>query len=736
MMRTIVNSIVILLFVVVSVVASVADASVSRDVDRGPSRLSSSPRRALTSMLGSQAGASAPRHREHLSTGISKALVDRVAVDGAVIVTWANMHYYDFAINWLSHLDELGVTNYLIGAMDEELYAALRKIGVNTWLMGSQMIDESAVKKDFGWGSKNFHKMGRDKIRLIHDFTKTGVDVLISDIDVTWMRDPLPFVKRFPDADMLVSTDELRNTTHDQDAQLKFLVKGEGLEAQPCSGTANIGMMWFRSTKASQEITKEWVENLEADDKVWDQAEFNTLIRRGGCGSGNKGDGVGLAYDGKVRIGTLPVALFNNGHTYFVQRLHERVGMKPYAMHATFQYDGTPGKRNRMREANQWLGDRDNAAYFDQKFLSYSPRILKDVDLQAFEARGWPTMDHELEPLLEGDALVKEQLRLVQHQIAQLYEAVAIAKKLGRVVILPPFFCGLDRAWFPHRGKFPGSMLSLPYICPGDHVMAMESNKAFTDEYREYTFLGHPQMPEGEVVAANVRRVEVPPSASFAKTILVPDEYAMCFKKQDDEGKVEASEGDECVPARNAIFKSAQSIALDTPADSLDALKTALASASGVKFLHFDTIIGVTKASQTNPESQMRSGIWCCREGNHEKYTTEAVNLFEKGAVPKLDEGETKTNATQDVGAKKAKGAETEDSSVDDSNDDDAVEEDGIDAATIESGLMKYFHGDKKKVANAMELIHAETPADDNENDDENDDDENDKGQNSDDKGV
>ena len=96
---------------------------------------------------------------------------------------------------------------------------------------------------------------------------------------------------------------------------------------------------------------------------------------------------------------------------------------------------------------------------------------------------------------------------------------------------------------------------------------------------------------------------------------------------------------------------------------------------------------------------------------------------------------QTKTNATQDVGAKKAKGAETEDSSVDDSNDDDAVEEDGIDAATIESGLMKYFHGDKKKVANAMELIHAETSADDNDDENENDD-KNDKGQNSDDKGV
>jgi len=721
----IVNSIVITLLVASPARASSTTTAFDDD-DARPSRLSSSPRRALTSMLGSQAGASTPQHREHLSTGISKALVDRVAKDGAVIVTWANMHYYHFAINWLSHLDEVGVTNYLIGAMDEELYAALRKIGVNTWLMGSRGIDESAVKKDFGWGSKNFHKMGRDKIRLIHDFTKTGVDVLISDIDVTWMRDPLPFMKRFPDADMLVSTDELRNTTHDREMQLKFLVNGEGLEAEPCSGTANIGMMWFRSTKASQEMTKEWVDNLEADDKVWDQAEFNTLIRRGGCGDGNKGDGVGLAYDGKVKIGTLPVALFNNGHTYFVQRLHERVGMKPYAMHATFQYDGTPGKRNRMREANQWLGDRDNDAYFDQKFLSYAPRILKDVDLEAFKARGWPTMDHELEPLREGDALVKEQLRLVQHQIAQLYEAVAIAKKLGRVVILPPFFCGLDRVWFPHRGKFPGSMLSLPYICPGDHVMAMESNKAFTDEYREYTFLGHPQMPEGEVVAANVRRVEVPPTASFAKTMLVPDEYAMCFKKQDDEGKIDASEGDECVPARNSIFKSAQSIALDAPADSLDALKTALASASDVKFLHFDTIIGVTKASQTDPASEMRSGIWCCREGGHEKYTTEAVDLFEAGAVPKLDEGETKKNVTQDVSAKKAKGEDTEESSVDDASDDDAVEEDGIDAATIESGLMKYFHGDKKKVASALELIHAEASAD-------NDEDANDDGQDGDD---
>ena len=65
---------------------------------------------------------------------------------------------------------------------------------------------QSTVKNDFGWGSPKFHKMGRDKIRLIRDFTMVGLDVLISDIDVVWLENPLPYFARYPNADMLVST--------------------------------------------------------------------------------------------------------------------------------------------------------------------------------------------------------------------------------------------------------------------------------------------------------------------------------------------------------------------------------------------------------------------------------------------------------------------------------------------------------------------------------------------------
>ena len=45
----------------------------------------------------------------------------------------------------------------------------------------------------------------------------------------------------------------------------------------------------------------------------------------------------------------------------------------------------------------------------------------------------------------------------------------------GRAVVLPKLMCGMDRWWAPHDGTIPGSALDLPYICPADHVLDLES---------------------------------------------------------------------------------------------------------------------------------------------------------------------------------------------------------------------------------------------------------------------
>jgi hypothetical protein len=66
-----------------------------------------------------------------------------------------------------------------------------------------------------------------------------------------------------------------------------------------------------------------------------------------------------LADNGKLKMGILPVSLFCSGHTYFTQDMPARFNVTPYAVHATFQFSGTDGKRHRFRERQLWLDGVD-----------------------------------------------------------------------------------------------------------------------------------------------------------------------------------------------------------------------------------------------------------------------------------------------------------------------------------------------------------------------------------------
>ena len=50
--------------------------------------------------------------------------------------------------------------------------------------------------QDFGWGTPTFHKMGREKINLIHTFTGMGLNTVISDVDTVWLRDPILYMEK------------------------------------------------------------------------------------------------------------------------------------------------------------------------------------------------------------------------------------------------------------------------------------------------------------------------------------------------------------------------------------------------------------------------------------------------------------------------------------------------------------------------------------------------------------
>jgi hypothetical protein len=132
-------------------------------------------------------------------------------------------------------------------------------------------------------------------------------------------------------------------------------------------------------------------------------------------------------------------------------------------VHATFQFSGTPGKRNRFRERLLW---NDPPSYFEHSegFISMGDAPSKEL----LDAAAAYTADGALESTMP-------HFRLVHTQLTSTRALFAAATVLKRALVLPDFWCGQDRWWAPHAGKIPGSDLKLPFQCPADHVLDLEA---------------------------------------------------------------------------------------------------------------------------------------------------------------------------------------------------------------------------------------------------------------------
>ncbi|KAL9242611.1 hypothetical protein vseg_016597 [Gypsophila vaccaria] len=399
---------------------------------------------------------------------LTKELVEKRVKDNIIIVTFGNYAFMDFILTWVKHLTDLGLSNLLVGAMDTKLLEALYWKGVPVFDMGSHM---STV--DVGWGSPTFHKMGREKVILINSVLPFGYELLMCDTDMVWLKNPLPYFARFPEADVLTSTDQVVPTVVDDRLDLWQLV----------SGAYNIGIFHWRPTDSSKKLAKEWKEMLLADEKIWDQNGFNDIVRRQLGPSVDDGSGLVYAYDGNLKLGLLPASIFCSGHTYFVQTMPQQFKLEPYAVHTTFQYAGTEGKRHRLREARVFY---DPPEYYNSPggFLSFKPSIPKRL-------------------LFDGEHNVESHFAVVNDQIKQIRTALAIASLLNRTLVMPPIWCRLDRLWFGHPGILEGTVTRQPFICPLDHVFEVNvmlkdmSVQEFGPKIgiREYSFLDNPSLP-------------------------------------------------------------------------------------------------------------------------------------------------------------------------------------------------------------------------------------------------
>ncbi|XP_078445651.1 arabinosyltransferase XEG113-like isoform X2 [Wolffia australiana] len=408
---------------------------------------------------------------------LTKELVQHRVKDNVLIVTLGNYGFMEFILNWVKHLTDLNVTNLLVGAMDVKILEALYWKGIPVYDMGSQM-----TTVDAGWGSPDFHKMGREKVFMINSLLPFGYEILVCDTDMVWLKNPMPYLARFPEADILSSTDALVPTVTDDSLEdWKHVVRY----------ALNIGIFHWRPTDSAKKLAKKWKDALLQDDKLWDQKGFNDLVYTVYGPSVEGNDGLVYAFDGKLKLGILPASIFCSGHTYFIQKQYQQLSLQPYAVHTTFQFGGKGGKLHRLREAMLFY---DSSDYYNSSagFLSFKPHIPKSL-------------------LLDGPHTVDTHFSLLNYQMKQIRTAFAIAVTLKRALVLPPLWCRFDRIWYGHPGVIPGTMTRQPFLCPLDHVfeVGIMVSELSEDEFgpkidfREYSFLENPLLPK-EVISSRM----------------------------------------------------------------------------------------------------------------------------------------------------------------------------------------------------------------------------------------
>ena len=140
-----------------------------------------------------------------------------------------------------------GITNFVVGALDVELETYLAEVAPTLGIVIPILsLNSGLTTGDYGWNTPAFKRMAKFKFlpvqRLLaagashpvpprsqpaptgpnRGATRTtrvaggggggvaGVDVMVCDTDTVWMRNPMPVFAREAEADILTSTDVLR----------------------------------------------------------------------------------------------------------------------------------------------------------------------------------------------------------------------------------------------------------------------------------------------------------------------------------------------------------------------------------------------------------------------------------------------------------------------------------------------------------------------------------------------
>lgn len=192
-----------------------------------------------------------------------------------LILVLANSNTYvkDALKLWLSNVQRLGIGNYLIYALDNEMLQLCLENNVPVY---KRDLKDGIIGSDFQTIAKTGgnHEVSGLKFRVLREFLQLGYSVLLSDIDIVYVQNPFKYLHR--DSDIEAMTDGYSNlTAYGYDDVVDEQSMGWSRYAHTMRiWVYNSGFFYIRPTIPAIELLDRVATRL-AREKAWDQQVFN-----------------------------------------------------------------------------------------------------------------------------------------------------------------------------------------------------------------------------------------------------------------------------------------------------------------------------------------------------------------------------------------------------------------------------------------------------------------------------
>jgi len=195
-------------------------------------------------------------------------ILGEVAVKKELIVALANSNVREMLEVWFTNIKRVGIPNFLVVALDDNIESFCKSKGVLVY------------RRDPDEGIDNIAKTGGNhavsglKFHVLREFLQLGYSILLSDIDIIFLRNPFDHLYR--DSDVESMSDGHNNMT---------AYGFNDVFDEPSMGWAryahtmriwvyNSGFFYIRPTIPSIELLDRVADRL-SHEKAWDQAVFN-----------------------------------------------------------------------------------------------------------------------------------------------------------------------------------------------------------------------------------------------------------------------------------------------------------------------------------------------------------------------------------------------------------------------------------------------------------------------------